>query len=60
MAGETMLGLSTGHMNVLGLGVFGVFIAAALWLLMAILANMRGNITNERDVRRGMAAGARE
>lgn len=41
MAGEVMLGLSIGRISVAGLAVFSLFIAAALWLLVSMLAGMR-------------------
>ena len=40
VAGELMLGLSTGHTNLVGIGVFVVFLAAALVLLVKVLASM--------------------
>lgn len=41
MAGEVMVGLSTGRVNVAGLAVFGVFIVAALGLLVMVLTSMK-------------------
>jgi hypothetical protein len=41
VTGETMLELSTARVNVAGLAVFSSFMAVALWLLVAVLANMR-------------------
>jgi hypothetical protein len=41
VTGEAMLGLSTAHVNVAGLAVFTIFMTVALWLLVAVLANMR-------------------
>ena len=41
MAGEVMAGLSTGRVNVGGLAAFGVFMAAALALLVMVLMSMK-------------------
>ena len=41
VAGELMLGLSTGRMNTTGLGVFTLFLIAALALLVKVLASLR-------------------
>jgi len=41
VASELMLGLSTGHMNTAGLGVFTFFLIAALALLVKVLASVR-------------------
>jgi len=41
VAGELMLGLSTGRMNTAGLGVFTFFLIAALALLVKVLASVR-------------------
>ena len=41
IAGEVMLGLSTGRMNVVGIAVFSLFVAAPLALLVAVLAGIR-------------------
>jgi hypothetical protein len=40
VAGELMLGLSTGRMNTAGLGVFTFFLIAALALLVKVLASV--------------------
>ena len=41
ITGEVMLGRSTGHVNVLGVAVFSVFIVGALALLGTVLTNIR-------------------
>jgi uncharacterized membrane protein (DUF373 family) len=41
VAGELMLGLSTGHMNLGGIAVFVVVLVASLVLLVKVLASMR-------------------
>jgi hypothetical protein len=41
MAGEFMLGLSTGKMNVAGIAIFAIFVAGALALLIVVLANIK-------------------
>jgi hypothetical protein len=41
ITGEVMLGLLTGVMNVAGLAVFSLFMAASLRLLVAVLASIR-------------------
>lgn len=40
VAGEVMLGLSTGNMHVAGIAVFAVFLSAALMLLVRVLASI--------------------
>jgi hypothetical protein len=40
VAGEVMLGRSTGRMNVPGIAVFSVFLPTALALLVVVLANI--------------------
>ncbi len=40
ITGEVMLGLSTGHLNVLGIAIFSVFAVGALALLGAALINI--------------------
>jgi hypothetical protein len=40
IAGEVMLGLSTGRMNALGIGAFTVFVFAALALLVRVLTSI--------------------
>ncbi len=47
ITGEVMLGLSNGHMNVVGIAVFSLFVIAALALLAAVLASING--TNMGD-----------
>lgn len=42
VAGELMLGLSTGRMNAGGIAVFAVFLSVALALLAKVLASMKG------------------
>jgi hypothetical protein len=37
-----MLGLSSGHMNGTGITLFSLFVVAALALLAAVLANIKG------------------
>jgi hypothetical protein len=52
VAGENMLGLSTGRMNIVGIAVFSLFILAALCLLVTVLANIAGRpITAKYDER---------
>jgi hypothetical protein len=41
MAGEVIVGLSTGRLNVGGLAAFGAFMAAALALLVMVLTSMK-------------------
>ena len=41
IAGETMLGLSTGRMNFAGVAVFSIFVGVALVLLIAVLAGIK-------------------
>ncbi len=41
VAGEIMLGLTTGRMNGIGIAIFSTFIASALALLVTALANIR-------------------
>lgn len=40
IAGEVMLGLSSSHMNLMGIGVFTVFVSAALALLVRVLTSI--------------------
>ena len=44
ITGEAILGLSTGSMDVAGLAVFSLFVAASVWLLVAVLMSMRRTI----------------
>jgi hypothetical protein len=44
ITGDAILGLSTGSMDVAGLAVFSLFVAASVWLLVAVLMSMRRTI----------------
>jgi hypothetical protein len=52
VAGEIMLGLSAGRMNVVAIAVFSLFILVALCLLVTVLATMASRpITANYDKR---------
>ena len=51
IAGEFMLGISTGRMNVAGIAIFAIFVAVALALLITVLVCIkRTSLTHSRTI----------